>query len=133
MADAATSRVLFESASEIVVLLQNVSDGNGESAVTKVDVSALTPACERVSIKKIHWVTNGMGANLLWDATSDVLAFPVPNSAGMYGCIDFTMFPPGKLSNNAGTGITGDIQLTTVGHTNLDTYFIILELDKHAA
>jgi hypothetical protein len=133
MADAVTSRVLAESASGLTLLLTNVSDGTGESAVNKVDVSALTPAVARVSIRKIHYITNGMGANLLWDADTDVLAFPVPNTAGLYGCMDFTQFAPGKLSNNAGTGITGDVLLTTVGHTAADTYYIILELDKHAA
>jgi hypothetical protein len=133
MADAAATRVLFESASELVILLTNVSDGTGESAVLKVDVSALTPACAFVNIRKIHWVTRGMGANLLWDATADVLAFPVPDSAGLYGCIDFSQIPPGALKNNAGAGVTGDIQLTTVGHTSADTYYIILELQKVSA
>ena len=36
----------------------------------------------------------------------------------------------GGIPNNAGSGITGDIDLTTVGHSSGDTYSIILVLNK---
>ena len=41
---------------------------------------------------------------------------------------DYTSF--GGIPNNAGSGVTGDIQFTTVGHDNTDTYTVILYLRK---
>ena len=43
MADAVTSQIINDNkgAKSILVKLTNISDGTGESAVTKVDVSAL--------------------------------------------------------------------------------------------
>lgn len=130
MADAVATQILFENKSDLVMKFTNISDGTGESAVTKVDVSALTPAATEVSIDKIIYATDGMAVRILWDATTDVPAWLVP--ASQQGCFDFTKDPPGGLINNAGTGITGDIQFTTVGHTSGDTYSIILVMRKRA-
>ena len=44
------------------------------------------------------------------------------------GHLDFRSF--GGIKNNAGSGITGDIDLTTLHHTSDDAYTIILELSK---
>ena len=41
MADAVTSQTLIDGARTTVMAFTNVSDGNGESAVAKVDASAL--------------------------------------------------------------------------------------------
>ena len=41
MADAVTSTTILDSDKDFIVQLTNVSDGTGESAVAKVDVSAL--------------------------------------------------------------------------------------------
>lgn len=130
MADAVATQILFESASELVVKFTNISDGVGESAVTKIDVSALTPACAEVTIDKIKYATDGMAVRVLWDATADVVAWLIP--ANQHGCFDFTKSPPGGLPNDAGTGKTGDVQFTTVGHTAGDTYSIILHCRKRA-
>jgi hypothetical protein len=128
MADAVATQILFESASDIVIKCTNVSDGTGESAVTKVDVSALTPATAEVSIDKIIYATDGMAVRILWDASSDVVAWLVPQN--QHGVFDFTKIAPGGLLNNAGSGVTGDIQFTTVGHSSGDTYCIILVCRK---
>jgi hypothetical protein len=34
------------------------------------------------------------------------------------------------MTNNAGSGVTGDIMFTTVGHSSADTYTITLQLRK---
>jgi hypothetical protein len=128
MADAVATQVLFESGDALVVKFTNISDGTGEAAVTKVDVSALTPAASEVFIERIHWATYGMAVRVLWDATSDTVAWLIPQDSE--GCIDFTKTIAGRLVNDAGSGKTGDIQFTTVGHTSGDTYSIILELRK---
>ena len=104
----------------------NVSDGTGEAAVTKVTPANLSGAPSRVRIVRIHASTFGMGVDILWDATADVLSWHIPTDMDV--CQDFEGF--GGLWNNAGAGITGLIQFTTVGHTAGDRYSIILELVK---
>lgn len=130
MADAVNSQTLFDGESQVVMKFNNVSDGTGESAVLKVDVSALTAnnvgkACSAVSIRRITAMVNGMSVNLLWDADTDVSA--VILAPGMY-TLDFDS--TAILGNNAGTGKTGDILFTTVGASSGDTYSIILEMIK---
>ncbi len=125
MADAVTTQIISESSGKIVVKFTNISDGTGEAAVAKVDVSALTPAATSVTIERIQWWTSGMAVNLLWDATTDVLIFRLPD--GSFG--DYVFSPP--IPNNGGAGVTGDILFTTVGHTAGDSYTVILTLRKN--
>ena len=53
MADAVTSQTLADGPRNVVMKFTNVSDGTGEAAVTKVDVSALAGAPSTVKIMKI--------------------------------------------------------------------------------
>lgn len=129
MADAVSSQILADGLSQAVMKFVNVSDGTGESAVLKVDVSALAAnqngqACTGVTIRRIHTAVSGMSVNILWDATTDVSAFVV--APGVYS-FDLSTAP---LWNNAGTGKTGDVLFTTVGAASGDTYSIILEMIK---
>lgn len=128
MSDSVTTTITYESKSDIEVILTNISDGTGESAVTKVDVSALTPACDEVALVECEYSTSGMAVRLLWDATADALALLIP--ADQAGCFDFKKSWRGVLRNSAGAGKTGDVQLTTVGHTSGDTYWIRLHFRK---
>lgn len=124
MADAVSSQTLMDGKRKVVMKFTNTSDGTGEAAVTKVDVSALADAPSTVAIDKIHYSVSGMVVRLLWDATADVTIVDLQGD----GCLDASSF--GGLTNNAGTGVTGDIQLTTVGHTSGDSYTLILEMHK---
>lgn len=124
MADAVSSQILIDGPRQVVVKLTNLSDGTGESAVLKVDVSALTGAPTAVKIRRVHYSVTGMVATLLWDATTDVRILDLSG----YGTLDFDSF--GGLTNNGGTGVTGDILLTTTGHSSGDSYSIILEMAK---
>lgn len=126
MVDSVASQTLLDGPKKVVMKFTNVSDGTGESAVLKVDVSGLSGAPDRVRLDKIHFTTAGMGVRILWDATTDVTAFVI--GADQTGWLDFREF--GGLPNNAGTGITGDVLFTTIGHTSGDTYSIILEMSK---
>ena len=131
MADAVTSQTLVDGNQIAVLKFTNVSDGSGESAVKKVDVSALGTnvrgqACSRVTIEKIWWQCNGMKVQVLFDASTDVLCIELgENQSGHH---DYSSF--GGLQNNAGSGVTGDIMFTTVGHSSADTYTITLQLRK---
>ena len=59
MADAVASQTLVDDNRRAVIKLTNISDGTGESAVTKVDVSSLATnegrTCTGVTIEKIWW------------------------------------------------------------------------------
>jgi hypothetical protein len=123
MADAVTSQVLLDGPRNLVMKFTNISDGTGESAVTKVAAATYGTG---VKINKIHYSTFGMAVRILWDATADVPAFLVPQDAD--GSFDFTSF--GGIINDGGTGVTGNIQFTTIGAASGDTYTIILEMAK---
>lgn len=124
MADAVTAQTLTDGPRNVVMKFTNLSDGTGESAVLKVDVSTLFGNPARVRIKRIHYNVTGMVATLFWDATTDVRIVDLSGD----GTLDFCEF--GGLWNNAGAGVTGDIMLTTTGHTAGDNYTIILEMVK---
>ena len=131
MADTVASQTIDDGPKSADIKLTNISDGTGESAVTKVDVSGLASsangvACTGATIQKIWWQCTGMKVSILFDATSDVLAIQLGENQSGYH--DYTSF--GGLTNNAGSGKTGDIKFTTVGHSSGDTYTIILYLKK---
>ena len=110
-----------------------MSDGTGESAVKKVDVSALSArksdgaACTGVKLKTVYYSILDFTAVLLeWDASSNTLCIELnPNADGV---LDFSDF--GGLQNTSGSGKTGDIDLTTVGASSGDTYLIVLHCIK---
>jgi hypothetical protein len=132
MADAVTSTTLSDSDRSAVVQLTNLSDGTGESAVTKIDVSALAPKstdaspCTGVRLAKIVYSTFGMSVKLLWDATTNTICWDL--NSDYTTDEDFTGF--GGIRNTAGAGKTGDIALTTTGHSSADSYVIVLTLLK---
>jgi len=138
MADAVTSQTLIDGDRFAVMKFTNISDGTGEDAVTKVDVSSLQPlgsntasqkTCTGVVIERIWWQCIGMKVQILFDASSD--AFCIELGENQSGNHDYSLF--GGLTNNAGSGKTGDITFTTVGHTSADTYTIILYMRKEYA
>ena len=132
MADAVTSTTLMDSDRVAIIQLTSTSDGTGEAAVKKVDVSALSDsstgqACTGVRLAKIVYSTFGMSVKLLWDATADTICWDL--NADYTTDEDFTEFG-GVRNTAAASGKTGDIMLTTTGHTNGDSYVIVLTLYK---
>ena len=131
MADAVASQTIIDGPQNVVMKFTNVSDGSGESAVTKVDVSALQngwrgTASTGFIIARIWWQCIGMKVQILFDASTDVMVIELgENQSGNH---DYTSF--GGLVNNAGSGVTGDINFTTIGHSSADTYTIILYMRK---
>tara|TARA_R100001015_G_C4567937_1_gene126497 strand:+ start:241 stop:648 length:408 start_codon:yes stop_codon:yes gene_type:complete len=132
MADAVASQIIVDGSSFVAIKLTNISDGTGETAVTKVDVSALEAdsrtglSCTDVNIERIWWQCIGMKVRILFDADTDVMAIELgENQSGDH---DYSVF--GGLTNNAGTGKTGDVKFTTVGASSGDTYTVILYLRK---
>ena len=131
MADAVTSQTIIDGERNCVMKFTNVSDGTGESAVAKVDVSALASnaagvACSEVRVMRISHAVVGMSVQLFFDASSNVLLAELAESSN--GHMEFADF--GGIPNNAGSGKTGDILFTTKGHSSGDTYSIVIEMVK---
>ena len=129
---AVASQIIVDGPSFVAIKLTNISDGTGETAVTKVDVSALEAdsrtglSCTDVNIERIWWQCIGMKVRILFDADTDVMAIELgENQSGNH---DYSIFR--GLTNNAGTGKTGDVKFTTVGASSGDTYTVILYLRK---
>jgi hypothetical protein len=131
MADAVSSQTLLDGDRLVIQKFTNISDGTGETAVVKVDVSTLAPntngsACTGVKINRIWSAVHGMEVRILWDADVNVFAWQA-TSNGPY-LMDFSCF--GGISNNAGTGKNGDIAFSTHDASAGDTYTIVLECIK---
>ena len=131
MADAVTSQTIQDGERKAVLKFTNISDGSGEAAVKKIDVSALSAnsagaACTEVAVAKIWWQCVGMGVELLNDADANTLIIGLSSdSNGYHDYSDFSGIP-----NNSGDGKTGDVMFTTIGASNTDTYTVIIEVLK---
>jgi hypothetical protein len=128
MADAVTSQTILDGERLFIGKFTNISDSTGETAVVKIDVSALNPnafglACNGVKINKVWAQTQGMSVDILWDATTDLICETIP--ADKFYLMDYSSF--GGLPNNAGSGKTGDVLFTTVGAAAGDRYTIVIE------
>ena len=140
MADAVTSQtILDDGGRNLVMKFTIVSDGTGESAVAKIDVSALTvnavtgQACNRVVLNRVWFSNVGMGFKLHWNADTNMFICQAPKD--WTDTWDFSMGMgdlPG-ITNNAGTGVNGDLLLTPNDHTSGDTYSVIVWALKHYA
>jgi hypothetical protein len=124
MADTVNTQVLHNGRKKYSALFTNLSDGTGEAAVKKIDVSTLTgPSLAVVtylSIEEIHWDIQGFtDVRLLFDATTDDLAYVMSPGQGFVSFKD-----QGGLVDPQSTGTTGDLMLTTTGAASGDTYSI---------
>ena len=131
MADAVASQILLDGERLFIAKFTNISDGTGETGVVKIDVSTLARnafnlACNGVKINKIWSTTHGMEVRILWDATTDVFAWQIPQNSNYL--MDFSSF--GGLQNNGGAGVTGDVLFTTADASSGDMYTIVLECIK---
>jgi len=131
MADTVASQTILDGERLVIQKFTNISDGTGETAVVKIDVSTLIPnsfgiACNGVKLNKIYATTHGMEVRILWDATTDVFAWMIPQNTNYL--MDLSSF--GGIPNNAGTGVTGDVLFTTADASAGDMYTIVLECIK---
>jgi len=134
MADAVTSQTLFDGERLAIMKFTNISDGTGETAVTKVNVANLTSsasgkACTGVVVNKITSVCHGMEVRMYWDATTDVPFFLAAVNTNYQN--DFSS--AGGITNNSGAGKNGNIVFSTSDATAGDTYTVVLEMVKSYA
>ena len=138
MADVVTSQTIVDTAgTKTVMKFTNISDGSGETLVTKMDASELnfmTEDANRV-LAKIYWsvnTTNGKsGVELLFAGSGDNAANATIGFFSGRGFHDY--FTAGNsIPNNAtltaNTSPAGDILLSTKGFVAGDNYTLILEV-----
>jgi hypothetical protein len=114
-----------------IMKFTNISDGTGETAVTKVNVANLAAsgsgqACTGVIVSKISSICHGMEVRMYWDATADVPFFLSTVNTNYMN--DFSGF--GGITNNSGAGKNGNIVFSTSDQTAGDTYTVVLEMIK---
>lgn len=126
MANTIQTQVIANGPRNLILKCYILGDGSGEETGTLlVDVSAYN--CTSVSIRGVHSALSGFVADLVWDATTDVVALHLPDYE--YN-IDPDIRHFGGLPNNAGAGKTGDVLITTTGLGAGDDGSIILEMIK---
>lgn len=100
-------------------------DGSGEETATRLNVaSADLGSTPKIMAIKADLV--GFSAKLLWDATTDIMAFEIPDSS----YVDHDFYHEGGLPNNAGSGKTGDLLITTTGLGSADAGWIEIHFRK---
>jgi hypothetical protein len=134
MADAVTSQTLLDGERLAIMKFTNISDGTGETAVTKVNVANLArsgsgQACTGVTVTKITSVCHGLEVRMYWDATVDVPFFLSTINTNYEN--DFSSI--GGITNNAGAGKNGNIVFSTADQSLGDTYTVVLEMVKSYA
>ena len=124
MAISARAQVVYDGLRNVIMQFSGTSDGSGqETNVVKVDVSALTPPCDRVRIEKVSYDVNGGRVELLWDAQT-----PKPFLEMSFGGeFEYCRAP---LQNSGGDTATGDILLSTKGFELGSSYSVMLEMKK---
>jgi hypothetical protein len=132
MVDTVATQTLLDGERLVIQKFTNISDGTGETGVVKVNVSALAPnaqgvACTGVKINKIWSSCHGMEVQILWQASTSLLAWMLPQNTTYHMCFGEHF---GGLTNNAGTGKTGNITFTTSDASAGDMYSIVLECIK---
>ena len=131
MADAVTSQTLMDGERVAIMKFTNVSDGTGETNVTKVNVANLAKsgsgkACTGVTVNKITSLSHGLEVRMYWDATTPVPFFLSTINTNYQN--DFSNF--GGITNNAGAGKNGNITFSTADSSAGDTYTVVLEMIK---
>ena len=95
MADVFVEKVIEDGPRIFVKSFSYTHVDTGQSAVMAIDVSGLSTlqdgtACTGVRINKIWFSTSNLELNILWDASTDVLAIVLPTD--YQRCFDFSSF-----------------------------------------
>lgn len=128
MADTVATKVIHDGLRKSIVMLTNVSDGTGQSAVTMVTLANLAGAPSRVRVASLKYSTRTMSVDLFFKATTNEYWFTAPANYSE----EFEFEDKGGIipPDPSAAGFTGDIVVTTVGHAAGARYWIWLELIK---
>lgn len=124
MAASTVSTKYLINGSRDFVIKVDVVGGDAEFTAEKIiDVADLTGAPTKFKIRNISWQFAEFTATLLWDATTDKQAFVLNQYEGDIDFFESTGVP---IVNDAGTGVSGNLLMTTKGLAAGDTGTIII-------
>jgi len=130
MADTVSVNEVINTITTYIVHLTNESDGTGESAVKKVDLSDLTTSQGTpgtISLIEALWSIKGGYVTLEWDhASNEKILVCSGNNSISYEDVG------GKVDPQAGSN-TGNVVLTTDAFADGDSYDITLIFKKKYA
>jgi len=140
MADAVNSQLIANGPRNWGYVFTNESDGTGESGVVKVDGSASGPLgvalygqtfypLAHIKITEIEYDIKGMGLEIIWDATTSVIATVL----GGFGKLHYRQFGGLAAVGSTGAliaGATGKIKFTTVGAAAGSSYTVFMRGSK---
>ena len=128
MANTVDVNVILDTDNLAILHVYLESDGSSGELTDSVifDASALAGAKNAANILRIAGCLSGFKAKLEFDATTDTGALILPQESEIN--LDFSGTP---IKNNAGSGITGDIVLSTSGFSAAGDYgFFIITVKK---
>jgi hypothetical protein len=127
MADTVVSQ-LYDGARNVNLKYTIYSDGTGQTGADILQVSTLNPnPGVHLKLRRIRYSIQGMSVRLQWDATTPVDIAILSNGQDI---LDFTNEYAGGFPNNGGSGVTGNILLTTIGQLAGSSCTLNLELIK---
>ncbi len=140
MANTISQRILVENLKNVVKYITIDSDGSEEtdlviydSSVHATNLGTTDPLdCTVMSYTYSVVCANATAAALPqikveFDASTDVMAFNLPANS----CEEVCFKDIGGLPNNAGTGITGDLLLTTTNLAAGDSIMLIVNVKRN--
>lgn len=125
MADNVVTQI-YDGAHNLVVNIQDLSDGTGLTLLKIVDVTTLNPnPGTHLVLWRINYDVKGGQVILYWEATTNELLVVMQDEEATR---EFGNY--GGLKNNAGTGVTGNVLLSTQGFVANSSFSLSLEFKK---
>lgn len=130
MVNAIAKQTVHDGHRNLVVKVTIVGDASGDETGTDLidvaDYSDPDSHWDELKLMKVESHLNGFSAQLLWEATTDVKICDLPDGEAI---MDWRTI--GGLINNAGAGVTGDIQISTV-NLGAENGTIVLHMVKRS-
>jgi hypothetical protein len=131
MAHTITTQKLFDGRKFTQVKINIKGDSGTATELSNAiifDASAYSTASTSNKLMEIQYCLNGFSAELFWDANTDVPLISLEKDKSFRA----KYWKLGGLYNNAGTGKTGDILITTTGlaSSTKDGYIILYVVER---
>jgi hypothetical protein len=126
MANSLQTQLITDGPRNATVKITGVLDTSDVSLVTVVNPSSFSPIPTGFRIYHLDYsISDQLELQLLWHATTDQVIMPLAGR-GRMSFVDF-----GGLTNNAGAGVNGAIDILTTGWASgTQVFSLILELVK---
>ena len=137
MAHGSGVRIIYDqgfNGGRIMALITAVGATELTTTTGLIDASILANAATdpRLSVEKISWNSRTAAGyfSVLFDASTDVTAFSLSGN-GHWGK-SFTAALDAPITNNAGSGVTGDVIITSTGFEAAEILSVVVILRKES-